>query len=156
MKAISLTSCTVCTVAAMIAVVFLLAGCGGGGETPDLGEVYGKVTLDDEPLAGALVTFQPESGRPSTAETDENGEYTLSYSSTHAGAKVGQHSVRITKIDVSGTTEEGEPIEKEIVPAKYNVDSELTRLKENGEIYALQEKWFGFEMTLADDIPVFS
>ena len=36
------------------------------------------------------------------------------------------------------------------------LDSELTRLKGNGEIYALQEKWFGFEMTLADDIPVFS
>ena len=36
------------------------------------------------------------------------------------------------------------------------LDSELTRLKDNGEIYALQEKWFGFRMTLADDIPVFS
>lgn len=36
------------------------------------------------------------------------------------------------------------------------LDSELTRLKDNGEIYALQEKWFGFEMTLADEIPTFS
>ncbi|MFK7762974.1 MAG: transporter substrate-binding domain-containing protein [Roseobacter sp.] len=36
------------------------------------------------------------------------------------------------------------------------LDSELTRLKESGEIYALQEKWFGFEMELADDIPNFA
>lgn len=36
------------------------------------------------------------------------------------------------------------------------MDSELTRLKESGEIYALQEKWFGFKMTLADEIPSFS
>ena len=36
------------------------------------------------------------------------------------------------------------------------LDSELSRLKENGEIYALQEKWFGFEMDLADDIPSFA
>lgn len=36
------------------------------------------------------------------------------------------------------------------------MDSELTRLKESGEIYALQQKWFGFEMQLADEIPSFA
>ncbi|MGF1528697.1 MAG: transporter substrate-binding domain-containing protein [Candidatus Competibacterales bacterium] len=36
------------------------------------------------------------------------------------------------------------------------LDAELKRLKDNGEIYALQEKWFGFEMDLADDIPSFA
>ena len=36
------------------------------------------------------------------------------------------------------------------------MDGELTRLKENGEIYALQEKWFGFKMDLADEIPSFA
>lgn len=36
------------------------------------------------------------------------------------------------------------------------LDSELIRLKESGEIYALQEKWFGFEMELADEIPSFA
>lgn len=36
------------------------------------------------------------------------------------------------------------------------LDSEINRLKENGEIYALQEKWFGFKMNLADEIPSFS
>ncbi|MCG8446033.1 MAG: transporter substrate-binding domain-containing protein [Hyphomicrobiales bacterium] len=36
------------------------------------------------------------------------------------------------------------------------LDTELTRLKENDEIYKLQEKWFGFRMDLADTIPTFS
>lgn len=36
------------------------------------------------------------------------------------------------------------------------LDAELTRLKENDEIYKLQEKWFGFRMDLADTIPTFS
>ncbi|MEO0957562.1 MAG: transporter substrate-binding domain-containing protein [Pseudomonadota bacterium] len=36
------------------------------------------------------------------------------------------------------------------------LDEELTRLKDNGEIYALQEKWFGFKMDLADEIPSFA
>ncbi|MEM1050381.1 MAG: transporter substrate-binding domain-containing protein [Pseudomonadota bacterium] len=36
------------------------------------------------------------------------------------------------------------------------LDEELTRLKANDEIYKLQEKWFGFRMNLADDIPTFS
>ncbi|MEM6383143.1 MAG: transporter substrate-binding domain-containing protein [Pseudomonadota bacterium] len=35
------------------------------------------------------------------------------------------------------------------------LDEELTRLKDNDEIYALQEKWFGFRMNLADEIPSF-
>lgn len=36
------------------------------------------------------------------------------------------------------------------------LNSELTRLKSNDEIYELQEKWFGFRMDLADDIPTFA
>lgn len=35
------------------------------------------------------------------------------------------------------------------------LDGELTRLKQNDELYKLQEKWFGFRMRLADKIPTF-
>ena len=35
------------------------------------------------------------------------------------------------------------------------LDRELTRLKQNGELYGLQEKWFGFRMKLADRVPSF-
>lgn len=36
------------------------------------------------------------------------------------------------------------------------LNAELTRLKADGSIYRLQEKWFGFRMNLADKIPSFA
>ena len=36
------------------------------------------------------------------------------------------------------------------------LNGELTRLKADGTLYKLQEKWFGFRMTLADKIPAYS
>lgn len=36
------------------------------------------------------------------------------------------------------------------------LDGELVRLKADGTLYKLQEKWFGFRMTLADKVPSFS
>jgi polar amino acid transport system substrate-binding protein len=36
------------------------------------------------------------------------------------------------------------------------LNGELARLKSDGTLYKLQEKWFGFRMTLADKIPAFS
>lgn len=38
---------------------------------------------------------------------------------------------------------------------KAFLDAELNRLKENGKLYELQEKWFGLRMNLADDVPSF-
>ena len=35
------------------------------------------------------------------------------------------------------------------------LDAELARLKADGSIYRLQEKWFGFRMNLADKVPSF-
>lgn len=36
------------------------------------------------------------------------------------------------------------------------LNSELTRLKASGQIYKLQEQWFGFRMNLIDTIPTYS
>ena len=33
------------------------------------------------------------------------------------------------------------------------LNTELTRLKADGTLYKLQEKWFGFRMQLADKVP---
>ena len=38
--------------------------------------------------------------------------------------------------------------------AKF-IDGRITEMKKNGEIYSLQEKWFGFRMNLSDTIPTF-
>jgi polar amino acid transport system substrate-binding protein len=35
-------------------------------------------------------------------------------------------------------------------------DKRINDLKANGELYTLQEKWFGFRMNVADKIPSFS
>ena len=105
-----------------------LVGCGGGGDMPDLGTVTGVVTLDGQPLSGAQVTFSPESGRPSTAETGGDGSYTLQFTVDEPGAVVGTHTVRIN------TAVDGRDDPKtEQVPAKYNSKTELTAKVESGK-----------------------
>jgi polar amino acid transport system substrate-binding protein len=41
------------------------------------------------------------------------------------------------------------------VEIKQFLDGEIRRLKDDGRIYELQEKWFGLRMDLADDVPSF-
>ena len=110
--------------------LLLLAGCGGGGDQPELGEVEGTVTLGGTPLAGATVMFQPDTGRPSIGITDSEGHYTLNYKEDVPGAVVGKHTVSIT------TYQEGDPgavdpaqqkSRKEEVPAEYNVKTTLIK-----------------------------
>lgn len=45
---------------------------------------------------------------------------------------------------------------KEDVELVSWLNAELGKLKADGSIYKLQEKWFGFRMTLADKVPSFS
>jgi hypothetical protein len=77
--------------------LFGLCGCGGGADVPTLGTVTGKVTVDGQPLAGAMVTFSPVAdGRPSSGTTGSDGTYTLQYNVDNAGATIGQHTVMVT------------------------------------------------------------
>lgn len=114
----------------------ILIGCGGGpSDLPELGTVYGVVTLDDVPLANASLLFEPDNGRPSNGVTDEEGYYELQYTSDYDGAKVGQHMVRISHR--SGLDEMmqrgapgGEPGQttptEPPLPPRYNSQSTLT------------------------------
>lgn len=100
-----------------------LIGCGETVKSPPLGKVTGIVTMDGQPLANAVVSFQPEKGRPSGATTAADGKYDLIYVESTHGALVGEHLVRITTY-----VEEGSPQEqtfKETIPKKYNTKSEL-------------------------------
>lgn len=75
-----------------------VSGC-GRSDIPELGTVSGVVTLNDEPLANAIVNFTPEAtGRPSTAETDASGRYSLLYLSGIEGALIGEHAVTVERI----------------------------------------------------------
>lgn len=118
--------------------VFSITGCGPSGDQPELGIVSGTVTLDGKPLAGVAIVFQPDSGRPARGITNAEGKYELTYIRQTKGTKVGPNRVEIAP------NEEGEAIEesassgeesqaggvkpqsgKPVVPARYNVKSEL-------------------------------
>jgi hypothetical protein len=76
----------------------------------ELAEVTGRVTFHGAP-ARAEIFFTPAeskkgySGRPSTAYSDANGEFSLTYDGSRAGAVVGKHNVVIRILPAAG----GEP-----------------------------------------------
>lgn len=113
----------------------LLIGCGGsdddGGKVklPPLGTVSGIVKLYGKPLENAFVEFVPADMNSSNGQTDKNGAYTLTYKASTKGATIGEHTVRIyTKPGgAAGSTME------ELVPAKFNVKSELKATVKAGD-----------------------
>jgi len=78
----------------LIAIPLLLVlGCGGGNKTgTKTVDVSGRVTLNGQPLAGALISFST-SEFSAAAETDDDGKYTLPQ-----GAALGENRVIISKI----------------------------------------------------------
>lgn len=108
-------------------------GCGGGpDDRPELGEVEGTVTMDDQPLVGAEVQFQPEKGRPSKGITDEAGHYVLNYKDDVPGAAVGKHKVTIRTYRPDNPDAEDPALQKgqkETVPVNYNDKTELVGIE---------------------------
>jgi hypothetical protein len=103
-----------------------LWGCGGPAG-PKLGDVSGKVTLDGQPVADALVVFEPQEGRPARGMTDAEGNYQLEYTQNAKGAAIGGYTVRITT-GRPASYAEGQKVSdevKETIPEKYNAKSEL-------------------------------
>ncbi len=115
----------------------LMAGfvLGCAGSDLNLGDVSGTVTLDGEPLADAQVIFTPMTGgRPAAGKTDSNGKYELIFSRDAEGALLGEHVVEITTADEI-PNDEDDTVEMipEKVPAKYNNDTELRAVIEEGK-----------------------
>jgi hypothetical protein len=100
------------------------AGC-----SPDSGKaaVTGTVTLDGQPLKSGLIRFIPADGRTPTAEaTITDGEFT-------AQVPLGEKRVSISAPKLVGKRKAYETpdsptvdIVEELLPARYNVTSELT------------------------------
>lgn len=99
------------------AMIFAGSGC-GRSDLPPLGRVRGTVTLDGKPLAGAVLHFQPEKGRPALANTDGQGNYEVSYVDGVKGTTLGTNKVRVL-------WPEGEKGSAPI-PEKYGSKSTLT------------------------------
>ncbi|MBA2114688.1 carboxypeptidase regulatory-like domain-containing protein [Bremerella alba] len=108
----------------------LLVGCFGSDK---IAPVSGLVTLDGEPLAGAIVGFEPiaqegdlEAGYGSYAKTDDDGHYTLRSLKNEEGALIGQHRVSVsTVVGKEGPNGEIMGLTKERVPPRYNNDTQL-------------------------------
>lgn len=116
--------------AALLGILAMTVGCGD----PNMGRVYGTVTLDGQPLDGAMVTFAPAEGggRPAAGRTDNRGRYQLVFSRDARGALVGPHRVSISTYNELPGEDGDDQVIPERVPAQYNVQSELTRTVERG------------------------
>lgn len=111
-----------------------LVGC--GPKSKAIAPVSGVVTFDGKPLAGGGVTFLPIApagttiaGKSSIARCDAEGRFQLITIDDRPGAVVGEHTVQIfgPKTRPVGASDDGgggRP--PELVPRKYNFDSELT------------------------------
>jgi hypothetical protein len=76
----------------LLVTVFLSElGCGKS----DLGRVSGRVTLDGQPVQGAIILFQPEGRRPSYAWLNADGKFALQYNAGHKGAAIGSQKVQL-------------------------------------------------------------
>jgi hypothetical protein len=129
----------------LIALFPLFAGCGADG--PEIASVVGSVTLDDHPVEGAMIYFEPVAGgRSSTALTDAEGQYELKYIGDRMGALLGDHQVRITKFRKKTFDDNGKVADKgvpEQFPKTANTQSTLTAKvedKDNVVDFAIKSK----------------
>ncbi len=107
---------------ALLVALPLGVGCGDSG----IGQVHGTVKLDGVPLPEALVEFYPaDSSAASAGRTDREGKYQLHLGRQGLGAVVGTHKVQIWT-SLGKDTGDG-PAAQEIIPTKYNAESELKR-----------------------------
>jgi hypothetical protein len=121
------------------AVVAALIAAGSGGCNADIVPVSGKVTLDGEPLAGAVINFQPirdSSAEPpaatgSVGHTDAQGQYVLRLvEPDRTGALVGEHTVTISTATMSDV--EGEPPQGERAPEAWRDGSQRFTVPASG------------------------
>jgi hypothetical protein len=116
--------------ALLLPAILVFSGC---GDSTAPARVTGTLTLDGTPVANATLAFIPVSGeRRSYGETDSQGRYELWFTGQLAGAVVGEHRIEIRT--GSADTPSGEDVSAaETIPAKYNVESELTRTLKSGK-----------------------
>ncbi len=125
-------------VLAAILTCLLTAGCGGlrtDYSDLNLKEISGTVTLDGDPVEGAVVVFEAADKSFSSGTTDSSGYYSLTFNSEQSGVLNGPKIVRIGSTlgaeDIEAAeagTDGGEVASTatiERVPACYNSESQL-------------------------------
>jgi hypothetical protein len=110
-----------------------VAGCGQSDHK--IAPVSGRVTLNQKPVAGVHVSFQPSAGGASGARagfgsvgiTDDQGRFQLkTIDSDRLGAVVGRHVVRLTAKELreSGSSEAAPAMKNPLPP--QSLDGSLT------------------------------
>ena len=85
------------------AVVVVTTGCGDG--RPERKLVSGQVLIDGKPLTYGYVRFVPKDSRPSQADLDDNGRFTLSCYGAQDGVVPGVHKVEVNGAEYVSSTE---------------------------------------------------
>jgi hypothetical protein len=107
------------------AAILLAAGC---DQPASEGQVQGSVTLDGKPVDNGIIRFTPLEGQVGTAGgVIENGRFTST-------VPVARHRVEISATKLSGeasaegrhSISAGDYTATELIPDKYNTNSELT------------------------------
>ncbi len=114
--------------AVAVIALFGCAGCGSGG--PSTHPVTGVVTLDNEPIEGAVVTFNPSGseGRSATGTTDASGRYELTTLASGDGATEGSYRVTIAKYEYPDGTAAEPATEEE--PPEMTPEEEAAYMEE--------------------------
>ncbi len=117
----------------LIGLTLLFVGC-SSNPGYELAATSGTETLDGEPLAGAVVNFQPLTtgdkvlGPGSVGRADASGRFSLTTVDDKPGAWVGVHKVRIYSYSPESPVESDVDAgpSQERVPDRYNYQSKLT------------------------------
>jgi hypothetical protein len=108
--------------------LLFLAGCGGG----TFPSVTGTVTLDGQPLSGAVVVFNPDGGgQVATGVTNSSGKFTMGTLRQGDGVRPGKYRVTITK-----TAERPKPTPYfgDVMAKKFAAKSEAERKDAGKEV----------------------
>lgn len=133
-------------------IVATVVGCGSKSDGPVTYPVTGVVTLADQPVADAIVTFQPRStdagaaGAQATSGPGGTFEVTLILDGGRAekkGLPAGAYDVTVTKIETPKSIEMGSQ-PKNVLPAKY-ADAKSSGLEATVETEG--ENRFEFKLT---------
>lgn len=116
-----------CAGAAMLSIAIpLLSGCTRHHEDkwsrvrPPVFETTGRIVWNGEPAAGAMITLQSQSHNvAASGRTNAKGEFVLTTYRPDDGAVAGDHTVTIVAPVVTGHDGEGNPIEVNVMPQRY-------------------------------------
>lgn len=118
-------------------VCLAVAGCSGKGYTGDARyALEGEVTVNDEPLDGAMIAFLPNSGGRPAGGPILGGKYSVP---AGQGANQGSYRVEIRWLKPTGKQRKDDDtggmvdIVKEALPPRYNDKTELKAEVGSGE-----------------------